>query len=388
MSRWPTVTLAEVCEQDRRHTRGESHLPYVGLEHVTSGTGDILLSNRADEGPNGAAFLFDDRHVLYGKLRPYLNKVALPEFSGRCSMELIPLLPHAGVLRGYVAALLRHPRVVAEAAGRNTGSRMPRADMRLLMGLEVPLPPLDEQRRIVDILNHAASIRRLREQAKAKAKELIPSLFLDMFGDPATNPKRWDIVELGTLISNGPQNGPYRPKTDYGSGIPILRIDSFYDGRVVDLSRLQRIRLDPATIRVFSLHENDIVINRINSRPFLGKSTIVPALLEPTVFESNMMRFAVWEEIALPQYVVQALQNSNVKQQILSNSKDAINQSSINQKDVRNLRILRPPVAAQEAFVERVADIQTTIDQMDRAAAAAEQLQAALMARLFDGAGA
>jgi type I restriction enzyme S subunit len=251
------------------------------------------------------------------------------------------------------------------------------------MRLKVPLPPLDEQRRIVDILNHGASIRRLREQAKAKAKELFPALFLDMFGDPATNPKGWDVVDLGNLIRKGPQNGLYRPKADYGSGTPILRIDSFYDGRIVDLPQLQRVRLDPATIARYSLREDDIVINRVNSRPFLGKSAIVPVLLEPTVFESNIMRFSLREEVALPQYVIQALQHRHVKQQILSQSKDAINQSSINQKDVRGLRILCPPLSAQKAFAEWIPDVQSTIDQIDRAAAAAEQLQAALMARLF-----
>ena len=67
----------------------------------------------------------------------------------------------------------------------------------------------------MDILNHAASIRRLREQAKAKAKELIPALFLDMFGDPATNPKglEWSNSEVADS-ARGSQNGRYKPTSD------------------------------------------------------------------------------------------------------------------------------------------------------------------------------
>lgn len=150
--------IGDLCEISRVQSRpvdGDS-VRYLGLEHIEAGTGTILPPPLNEEPFKGTGFSFDDRHVLYGKLRPYLNKVALPDSAGRCSMELVPLIPKSTVERQFLAALLRHPRVVEYISARNTGSRMPRADMSLLMEFEVPVPSLDEQRRLVDLLSRAA----------------------------------------------------------------------------------------------------------------------------------------------------------------------------------------------------------------------------------------
>ena len=122
--------------------------PLLGVENVGSQTGALNLDTGSRVG-NGrsTSFRFDGRHVLYAKLRPYLNKVATPRFAGRCSTELVPLLPRRGIDRDFLAYLLRRRETVAFVMSSVTGSRMPRADMRLLMSMQVPLPPLDEQRR-------------------------------------------------------------------------------------------------------------------------------------------------------------------------------------------------------------------------------------------------
>lgn len=130
----------------------------------------------------------------------------------------------------------------------------------------IPVPPLLEQRRIVDLLSRAEGIVRLRREAEKKAAELIPALFLDMFGDPATNPKGWPVAPLGDLLVSGPQNGLYKHSSHYAAdGTPILRIDAFYDGRVKDISALRRVRLSVDECEKFLLGERDVVINRVNS---------------------------------------------------------------------------------------------------------------------------
>jgi type I restriction enzyme S subunit len=147
--------IGELCVEDRNIVEPDSplarRLPYLGLEHVESVTGRIIkgqLVASEDEG-RSTTFHFDARHVLYGKLRPYLNKVALPDFEGRCTTELIPLLPQPHVSRNFLAWLLRRPQTVEAAMREKTGARMPRANMRHVLSLFVTVPALfEEQQRL------------------------------------------------------------------------------------------------------------------------------------------------------------------------------------------------------------------------------------------------
>ena len=210
------VPLGELCRMDRRHVRPSDpdagSLPFVGVEHVVAGNGVIDLASDTRVGTQkSTAFRFDARHVLYGKLRPYLNKVATPDFSGKCSTELIPLLPRDGVDRDFLAHLLRRRDTVDVVMAAVTGSRMPRADMKVLLSMRVPHRPLDEQRRIVAILNRAAKIERLRARAAERLREFVPALFVRMFGDPVENPKDWPVAKLADVGNLDRGRSRHRP---------------------------------------------------------------------------------------------------------------------------------------------------------------------------------
>lgn len=385
------VALGSVCTQDRTSVRpghGEE-LPYLGLEGIESGTGRFVEGDlsKTPEVPQANSFRFDERHVLYGKLRPYLNKVALPTEPGKCSTEIIPLLPSSQCDRQYLSYFLRAPSTVQQIVERSAGARMPRADMDFVLSLPIPLPAIAEQRLIVDLLSRAEGIVRLRCQAQQKAAALIPAIFVDMFGDPATNPKGWPQAVLGDLIAHGPSNGLYKHKSAYGSGAPILRIDAFYDGRVTDLAALKRVQVEPNEQRRFALSAGDIVVNRVNSPEYLGKSAIVPALPEPTVFESNMMRFTIDVARALPEFVIALLQQPFSRQHFLANAKHAINQSSINQQDVKSLPVFVPPLDLQREFAQRGSAMFAIEQQQAAAMVKAEATFRALLARSFSVAG-
>lgn len=152
---WSVAAVGELASVDNAKDNGTSaELPYIGLENIEAGSGEILRDLPVVPKPAGA-FLFDERHVLYGKLRPYLNKVALPDFRGRCSTEAIPILCGKALDRRYLAAFLRRPATVEAVMKHKIGSRMPRADMSVVLGLQLPLPPIGEQRRIADKLDEA-----------------------------------------------------------------------------------------------------------------------------------------------------------------------------------------------------------------------------------------
>ncbi len=159
--------------------------------------------------------------------------------------------------------------------------------------LEVPDLHVDEQRRIAAILDKADAIRRKREHALALADDFLKSAFGEMFGDLSSNTHDWPTRLIGQILKVEPQNGLYRHSSDYGSGTQILRIDGFYDGYLSAKREMRRLNIDEKTIKTYELRNGDIVINRVNSPEYLGKCALIEGLIEPTVFESNMMRFRV-----------------------------------------------------------------------------------------------
>ena len=389
------VPIGEICTVNPRARRhgcsDDTAVTFVPMAAVDPRTGTIAVreERRLAEVANGFT-AFEEGDVLFAKITPCMQngKAALARNLangiGRGSTEFYVLRPGHRVLGEYVWHFVRQPRF-REAAKRSfTGTagqqRVPRSFVENAL---IPLPPLDEQRRIVDILNRAARIEALRVRAAELLREFVPALFVKMFGDPVENPMGWRTEPLGGVILNGPQNGLYRPKSAYGSGTPILRIDGFYEGRVTDPACWQRVRLDRATVKKFALRKDDIVINRVNSRPFLGKSAIIPDIEEPTVFESNMMRIGLDPSQILPEFLISMLQIGSIKNQLCVNAKEAINQSSINQTDVLQLLVVAPPLALQCRYAEIVEVARAVARVRESSARTAAALMASLMSELL-----
>ncbi|WP_052257737.1 restriction endonuclease subunit S [Leisingera sp. ANG-DT] len=310
-----------------------------------------------------------------------LGKVAIADTDLAINQDIKALMPEGTFDVDYLLAACKALGPAIERLG--TGATVKGITLTTLRALTIPLPPLEEQRRIVDILNRAASIQRLRNTASTHLHDFIPALFTKMFGDPVDNPMGWDKHELGLYIADGPQNGLYRPKGDYGSGTPILRIDSFYGGKTVPQDQWQRLRLSDKDIEKYVLHENDIVINRVNSRPYLGKSTIIPRLTEQAVFESNMMRFSLNTPSLMPRFLIEQLQLGSMRDALRTNAKDAINQASINQKDVQSLRVIVPPTNLQNRFTTLVNAVTEKAQLATRADVMARDLSASLLDKLL-----
>ena len=150
---WRLSRLGNVCGFEKVQDL-YAGLPYVGLENIESGTGRFLGTANAVS-VKSATFRFSSAHVLYGRLRPYLNKVLLPDFEGHCSTEIFPIRPGPEVSRQFLFHWLSMDATVRSIDATSTGARMPRANMNAVLDLELPVPPLAEQRRIVAILDEA-----------------------------------------------------------------------------------------------------------------------------------------------------------------------------------------------------------------------------------------
>jgi len=291
--------------------------------------------------PKGAVLL-----AMYGATVGRMAMLGLDATTNQAVCSIIPDTEKACPKYVYYALLSKVPEFLRNAVG----GAQPNINQAMIKDTEIPLPPLDEQKRIAAILGKADAIRRKRQQAINLADDFLRSVFLDMFGDPVTNPKSWEVKKLGEMIVKGPTNGLYKPASDYGSGTRILRIDGFYDGVLSEQSKLKRVKITDAEMEKFGLTERSIVINRVNSKEYLGKCGFAQHIEESTVFESNMMNFKVDELKLNPRFLVQQLQMPNIKMQIATCSKDAVNQSSINQNDVKSFEVIVPTIELQNGY--------------------------------------
>jgi type I restriction enzyme S subunit len=133
-------------------------LPYLGLEHIESWTGRILKDrNNTDlnlEDGISTVNLFEPEDVLFGKLRPYLAKACYPNYSGACTTEALVLQPKKELMSPrYLLFSLLLPEFINEVNTETFGSKMPRADWDTIGNLPIAIPPVDNQRSIVDFLN-------------------------------------------------------------------------------------------------------------------------------------------------------------------------------------------------------------------------------------------
>ena len=289
--------------------------------------------------------------------RAPIGKVAIAGCEMYCNQGFKNLICSDKINNKYLYWFLKGNTVFLNSLGR--GATFKEISKGIVSDIEINVPDAESQNRAVSNLEKLSEIIKLRKNEMSELDKLIKARFVEMFGDPYLNEFSWQKVKIKNAVTVEPQNGMYKPQSDYvtdGSGIPILRIDGFYDGVVTDFSSLKRLKCSENERQKYLLYEDDVVINRVNSIEYLWKCAHINGLLEDTVYESNMMRMHFDPMRFHPVYVCHLLCSRYIYDQIVNHAKQAVNQASINQKDVLDFEIYEPPIELQEqfaAFVEQ-----------------------------------
>ncbi|EDV4333462.1 restriction endonuclease, partial [Salmonella enterica subsp. enterica] len=226
---WPMVRLGDVAPaipvKNVDLDKGEL-VWQLNLDQVESNTGKIIDKVKQPLSSAGSStHFFNNEHVLYSKLRPYLNKVVVPDELGIATTELVPMKPDPKRLnKRYLAYYLRSKPFVEWVSTQVSGAKMPRVVMNIFWQHEMPLPPLYEQERIVAILDKSDGIYQKREQAIKLADNLLQTTFQKKFNEQTLLLNGWELKELKdiALIQTGPF-GTQLHKEDYvENGIPLI----------------------------------------------------------------------------------------------------------------------------------------------------------------------
>ena len=374
--------LGELCDMDCQGLRPDNlaalQLPFVGVENVDAGTGILNYDTNSRVGSQkSTAFRFDERHVLYAKLRPYLNKVATPGFTGRCSTELVPLLPREGVDRDYVAHLLRRKQTIEYVMASVTGSRMPRTDMEVLMTMRVPLPPPNEQRRIVRILNRAAKIERLRAKAEERLREFIPALFIRMFGDPIENPMGWDEAPICDFGSVGSGAGfPKKEQGAQGKEFPFLKVsDMNLPGNEIVIrswnNTISEVTRQSLRAKIFPT--GSVVFPKVGAAIATNKKRM---LICPSCVDNNVMTIAPTDMDS--EFLFGLMLHKN-----LSDFASNADPPSMRKTTVESWHIPHPPLSLQRRYAEIIKFAHATTKLAHSGHKTTVMLNASLMSRLL-----
>lgn len=317
-----------------------------------------------------------------------IGKVAFvpPELDGgnitQCSVR-IRTNPRRVEAR-YLAWALESPRVRRQYDEYRFGSGVTRLNVGHVRALKIPLPPMPEQRRIADILDKADTVRRKRKEAIALTEELLRSAFLEMFGDPVTNPKGWRICALGDLadIASGVTKGKKYNGMKTVS-VPYMRVANVQDGHLV-LDDVAGIAVSEDEARRYLLRPGDVLLTEGGDPDKLGRGAVWHGEVAHCIHQNHIFRVRASGDV-LPDYLSALIGSQRGKRYFLRAAKQTTGIATINMTQLKGFPALVPPAELQHRYVAFLERARGARKRQLAAAAALDELFGSLAQRAFLG---
>jgi type I restriction enzyme S subunit len=304
---------------------------------------------------------------------------ALNEFDGGFGAFCKVLRPRKEVNATYFFHYFKTPEyrkiISSLAAGANINN-LRNGD---LDDLQIPLPPLDEQKRIAAILDAADALRAKRRQSIAQLDALIQSTFLDLFGDPVTNPMGWEMVTVGSevdFLTSGSRGwAQYYAEV----GDVFIRIQNLRGG-VLDLSDIAYVNAPQSAEAKRTKVETGDVLLSITAD--LGRTAVVPDGIGKAHINQHLaiLRFRSMN----PTFVSHQIESAGCQTQFVTLNRAAV-KAGLNFNDIRSIRLTKPPLPLQQKFAAIVESIERQKTTQRAHLAELDALFAALQHRAFRG---
>jgi type I restriction enzyme S subunit len=400
----------------------------LDLEDIDGGAGKVIATATfAERSSLSTKASFQKGDVLYGKLRPYLNKVVIADRSGVCSTEIIPLRPQAFVEAGYLRLFLRSPYFLRYAAAKNYGMKMPRLGTKDLELAQIPLPPLAEQKRIVakvdELMALCDRLEAQQQEREAQARQLaraslarfteaptpanlnhlfhssfpiLPSdlrksiLALAVQGKLVPQDAEPSFLSLESILAEASVNGVSKGPTFDKSATEILRISAgtsrgdFY----VNEDDFKHVDLPPDEVEKFQLAPGDLLACRFNGNlHYVGRFSYYRGESgRVQVNPDKLIRFRIKTESHCPRYVCLAMNAAPTREAIEAMCATTAGNIGLSAGRLKTVEIPIPPLAEQRRIVAKVSEVMALVDELETqlaaSRAAAEKLLSALVAEL------
>ena len=320
---------------------------YIGLEHLDSGCLTVRRFG-ADVAPIGDKLVMKKGDVLFGKRRAYQKKVAIAPFDGIFSAHGMVLRPKTAVIdKGFFPLFIASDYFLDAAIKISVGSLSPTINWSDLKRLEFSLPPLDEQKKLAQVLWSAIELKEAYQVMLARCDEMASSRFIEMFGDPVTNPKAWAIVKLKS-ISQKISDGVHAKPIYTTEGKPFISVVNITRG-FVDFTNCKYVSEEAYAQMIRSTHpeKGDILYTKV------GATYGIPAYIDTD------KEFCLYVSVCLikplhdkvnAKFLSHSMAMPYIKRQADQRIK-GIGVPDLHLNQIREFDILLPPVALQNRFV-------------------------------------
>lgn len=297
---WRETTLGEVATTVAPTKPVGDATRYVGLEHFDSGSPRLSRwDTTANFTSTSTAFRAGD--VLFSKLRPYLRKVAVPDFDGRCTTEALVYRPATSDLSGeYLGLVLQSAEAIAHADASSAGSRMPRTSTKIMAGLPVALPPLDEQRRIVDLIGALDDTIAAAEKMASALEPAWWAMARKLQEECSGLPVRL-LGEISDIHGGLTKNKKDAERPD-AVEVPYLRVANVHRRRLV-LDEVTTIVAARKRVEAAILKPGDLLMNEGGDRDKLGRGAIWRGQIEGCTHQNHVFRVRITDEGFVPEFV-------------------------------------------------------------------------------------
>jgi len=405
-SDWSTVRFGDVFDRRRESIDDleDETIKYVGLKHLDSG--QLTINGFDEDGrERSSSRVFREGDVLFGKLRPNLNKAAVAPFSGVCSSDIIPIYAKKDGRQQFLPYLMHSKLVRDRAVSTMEGTNLPRTSWGDLEKTLVPLPPLPEQRRIADILSTVDEQIQQTDEIIKKSEELRSGQLQNILhqGFEAHDivehrigpkevllPDAWTVQRIDELLSDGADGKPLRGGPPGGKIHKKDRVEGGYKLYTQEVITKRNINYGDEYLSAESFKElkaaepkpGDILITRAGT---VGESIVFPEDAERGIIDSALMRLRINESVCDPHFVSLLIDESYlVEFQIRAMSQSGVVRN-LNNGIIKQLQIPVPPLKEQQKVVEVMSKFSDKIEQEIQYKESLQELKRGLMQDLLTG---
>ena len=353
---WTTNKLKDIQENYNNFIINNNNSKYwlLTLDTIESNTGHIFNKNIVDKDDIGSStFYFNDDSVLYSKLRPYLNKVVVPDEDGYATTELVAIYPNKEyVNKFFLAEVLKNQDFVNFSNTHTSGTKMPRVSMKDFWNFDLIIPPIKLQNNFIECISKFDKLKFIGQQILEKIELLKKSLFIEMFGDPNNNPLNFETIRLSEAFILQMGKTPSRGVAEYWDNskykwISISDLSKYNLYTSETKEKISEKAVNDTGIKL--IPKNTVIMSfklsigktAITSEPIFSNEAIMAFIPKNTTFKfntiflSHLLSIKDWEKY----------------------TSFAVMGGTLNKKTLSNSLIIAPPYYLQNNFSQKLIQI-------------------------------